>query len=79
MRAAVRLSKARVAPFPRRFGAVGRVSLSGPRCSACASFLAHDRAVATFRTVYSAFLAQFALLALMVLYTVGGLWILSQG
>ena len=41
--------------------------------------LAHDRAVATFKTVYSAILAQFALLALMVLYTVGGLWILSQG
>ena len=41
--------------------------------------LAHDRAVATFQTVYSAILAQFALLALMVLYTVGGLWILSQG
>jgi hypothetical protein len=41
--------------------------------------LAHDRAVATFQTVYSAVLAQFALLALMVLYTVGGLWLLSQG
>jgi hypothetical protein len=41
--------------------------------------LAHDRAVATFQTVYSALLAQFALLALMVLYTVGGLWLLSQG
>ena len=41
--------------------------------------LAHDRAVATFQTVYSAILAQFSLLALMVLYTVGGLWILSQG
>jgi hypothetical protein len=41
--------------------------------------LAHDRAVATFQTVYGAILAQFSLLALMVLYTVGGLWILSQG
>jgi hypothetical protein len=41
--------------------------------------LAHDRAVATFQTVYSGLLAQFALLALMVLYTVGGLWLLSQG
>ena len=41
--------------------------------------LAHDRAVATFQTVYGAILAQFSLLALMVLYTVGGMWILSQG
>jgi hypothetical protein len=41
--------------------------------------LAHDRAVATFQTVYGAIVAQFSLLALMVLYTVGGLWILSQG
>jgi hypothetical protein len=41
--------------------------------------LAHDRAVATFETVYSAILVQLSLLALMVLYTVGGLWLLSQG
>jgi hypothetical protein len=41
--------------------------------------LAHDRAVATFQTVSSAILVQLSLLALMVLYTVGGLWLLSQG
>ena len=41
--------------------------------------LAHDRAVSLFRSGRSALRAQYALLALMVLYTVGGLWLLSNG
>ena len=41
--------------------------------------LAHDRAVALFRSGAAALLAQYPLLALMVLYTVGGLWLLSAG
>lgn len=41
--------------------------------------LAHDRAVATFRTPSTAILTQYAMLFLMMIYTVGGLWVLSQG
>jgi hypothetical protein len=41
--------------------------------------LAHDRAVALFRSARRAARTQYAMLALMVLYTVGGLWLLSQG
>ena len=41
--------------------------------------LAHDRAVALFRSPRLALRTQYAMLALMVLYTVGGLWLLSQG
>lgn len=41
--------------------------------------LAHDRAVALFRSAQTAVRTQYALLALMVLYTVGGLWLLSSG
>lgn len=41
--------------------------------------LAHDRAVALFRSGAAALLAQYPLLALMVVYTVGGLWLLSAG
>ena len=41
--------------------------------------LAHDRAVSLFRSGRSALRAQYALLALMVVYTVGGLWLLSNG
>jgi hypothetical protein len=41
--------------------------------------LAHDRAVALFRSARTALRTQYAMLALMVLYTVGGLWLLSQG
>jgi hypothetical protein len=41
--------------------------------------LAHDRAVALFRSARTALNAQYALLALMVLYTVTGLWLLWQG
>ncbi|MDP8910528.1 MAG: fenitrothion hydrolase [Actinomycetota bacterium] len=41
--------------------------------------LAHDRAVTIFRTARLALRAQYATLALMVLYTVGGLWLLSHG
>ena len=41
--------------------------------------LAHDRALALFRSAKVALRTQYAMLVLMVLYTVGGLWILSQG
>jgi hypothetical protein len=41
--------------------------------------LAHDRAVAVFESARIALRTQYAMLALMVLYTVGGLWLLSQG
>lgn len=40
--------------------------------------VAHDRAVASFREPGDALRSQYALLALMVLYTVGGLWLLSR-
>lgn len=41
--------------------------------------VAHDRAVALFRDRDAALRSQYAVLALMVLYTVGGLWLLSTG
>ena len=41
--------------------------------------LAHDRAVAMFDSPRTAIRTQYAMLALMVLYTVGGLWLLSRG
>ena len=41
--------------------------------------IAHDRAVALFRSRDAALRSQYAMLALMVVYTVGGLWLLSQG
>jgi hypothetical protein len=41
--------------------------------------VAHDRAVGLFRTPRLALWAQYPMLVLMVLYTVGGLWVLSQG
>ena len=41
--------------------------------------VAHDRAVAIFRDRQDAVRSQYPMLALMVLYTVGGLWILSRG
>jgi hypothetical protein len=41
--------------------------------------LAHDRAVALFRSPGTAVRTQYAMLALMVAYTVGGLWLLSRG
>lgn len=40
--------------------------------------LAHDRALALFASTGRAVRAQYPLLALMVLYTAGGLWLLSQ-
>jgi hypothetical protein len=40
--------------------------------------LAHDRALALFRSSRSALRAQYAMLGLMVLYTVGGMWLLSR-
>jgi hypothetical protein len=40
--------------------------------------IAHDRAVALFDDRRQALRSQYPLLALMVLYTVGGLWLLSQ-
>ena len=41
--------------------------------------VAHDRAVTIFRDRQDALRSQYAMLALMVLYTVGGLWLLSRG
>ena len=41
--------------------------------------IAHDRAVALFPDKRAALRSQYAMLALMVLYTVGGLWLLSRG
>ncbi len=41
--------------------------------------IAHDRAVALFEKPENALRSQYPMLALMVLYTVGGLWLLSQG
>jgi hypothetical protein len=41
--------------------------------------VAHDRAVGLFRTPRMALWTQYPVLVLMVLFTVGGLWVLSQG
>lgn len=41
--------------------------------------VAHDRAVSVFEDPRAALRSQYAMLALMILYTVGGLWILSRG
>ena len=41
--------------------------------------VAHDRAVTIFQDRQDALRSQYAMLALMVLYTVGGLWLLSRG
>jgi hypothetical protein len=41
--------------------------------------IAHDRAVTIFPEPRAALRSQYAMLALMVLYTVGGLWVLSRG
>ena len=41
--------------------------------------VAHDRAVDIFSDRDDALRSQYAMLALMVLYTVGGLWLLSRG
>jgi hypothetical protein len=41
--------------------------------------IAHDRAVTLFENRRSALRSQYPMLALMVLYTVGGLWVLSRG
>jgi hypothetical protein len=41
--------------------------------------VAHDRAVGLFRSPRLALWTQYPMLVLMVLYTVGGLWVLSQG
>jgi hypothetical protein len=41
--------------------------------------VAHDRAITIFPERRDALRSQYALLALMVLYTVGGLWVLSRG
>jgi hypothetical protein len=41
--------------------------------------IAHDRAVTIFENRRDALRSQYPVLALMVLYTVGGLWLLSRG
>ena len=41
--------------------------------------IAHDRAVTMFENRRAALRSQYPMLALMVLYTVGGLWVLSRG
>ena len=41
--------------------------------------VAHDRALDVFEPTPVAVRSQYPMLALMVLYTVGGLWVLSQG
>jgi hypothetical protein len=41
--------------------------------------VAHDRAITIFPERRDALRSQYALLALMVLYTLGGLWVLSRG
>jgi hypothetical protein len=41
--------------------------------------LAHERAVTLFRSAGAALRTQYAMLVLMVAYTVGGLWLLSNG
>ena len=41
--------------------------------------IAHDKALALFGSSKVALRTQYAMLALMVLYTVGGLWLLSRG
>jgi hypothetical protein len=41
--------------------------------------IAHDKALALFGSNKVALRTQYAMLALMVLYTVGGLWLLSRG
>ena len=40
--------------------------------------VAHDRAVELFESPRKAAISQYAMLALMVVYTLGGLWLLSQ-
>jgi hypothetical protein len=41
--------------------------------------VAHDRAVALFESRSLALRSQYPMLGLMVLYTLGGVWLLSQG
>ena len=41
--------------------------------------VAHDRAIDVFEDRRDALRSQYAMLALMILYTVGGLWVLSRG
>jgi hypothetical protein len=44
----------------------------------CGLAVAHDRAIALLRSSRAALRSQYAILVLMVFYTVGGLWILSR-
>ena len=41
--------------------------------------IAHDRAVSLFESPGAALRSQYPMLGLMILYTVGGMWLLSQG
>ena len=45
----------------------------------CGLIVAHDRAVAESPTPEVAVRTQYAMLALMILYTIGGMWLLSIG
>jgi hypothetical protein len=44
----------------------------------CGLAVAHDRAISLLRSARAALRSQYAILVLMVIYTVGGLWILSR-
>jgi uncharacterized membrane protein YwzB len=67
-----------VAPFsPETIWYVQVVALTLGHVAGLA--VAHDRAVALFEDRRLALRSQYPMLALMILFTVGGLWLLSQG
>ena len=55
----------------------GRVRSSSGHVAGLA--IAHDRAVSLFESRGAALRSQYPMLGLMILYTVGGMWLLSQG
>jgi FtsH-binding integral membrane protein len=66
-----------LAPFsPNTIWYVQVAALVGGHIAGLA--IAHDRAVTLFRKREAALRSQYAMLVLMVLYTVGGLWLLNQ-
>jgi hypothetical protein len=67
-------------PAPLSFTAVSFVQFTALVAGHMAGLaIAHDRAVTIFPDRRAALRSQYAMLALMVLYTVGGLWLLRQG